>query len=92
MSFLGLPGGPGPAAVSCHTFPLPGLAPKLERIAVEIHYGKGFVVIRGLKPQKYSSYDNVILYLGITSYVAEKRAAQDSDGNMISEYCRSILG
>jgi hypothetical protein len=40
-------------------------------------------VLRGLQPDKYSSLDNMLLYLGVTSYIAEKRGMQDYDGRMI---------
>jgi hypothetical protein len=75
----------GPESVSQETFPLPKLRSKLEGIANELHNGIGFVVLRGLDPAKYTALDNVLLYLGVTSYIAEKRGCQDSSGNMISE-------
>lgn len=71
--------------VSRDTFPLPTLAAKLKQIAYDLHSGRGFSVIRGLEPKKYSVIDNTIIYLGITSYIAEKRGCQDSSGNMMSE-------
>jgi hypothetical protein len=52
---------------------------------VAIHDGRGFVVLRGLQPDKYSNFDNILLYLGVTSYIAEKRGMQDFDGRMIRE-------
>ena len=48
-----------------------------------IHEGRGFVVMRGLEPDRYSNMDNVLLYLGVTSYIAERRGMQDFDGRMI---------
>jgi hypothetical protein len=42
-------------------------------------------VLRGLQPGKYSNLDNILLYLGVTSYIAEKRGMQDFDGRMIRE-------
>lgn len=45
------------------------------------------MVLRGLQPDKYSNFDNILLYLGVTSYIAEKRGMQDFDGRMIRE-CR----
>ncbi|KAL4780651.1 hypothetical protein BJX76DRAFT_360635 [Aspergillus varians] len=81
--FKGLPGDLGPDDVSKETFPLPHLKATLQDVAHSLHLGHGFVVLRGLNPEKYSSLDNVFLYLGITSYVAETRGAQDYDGRMI---------
>ncbi|KAK3954269.1 hypothetical protein QBC32DRAFT_232702 [Pseudoneurospora amorphoporcata] len=69
--------------VSESTFPLPTLGPKLSEISDIIHTGRGFVVLRGLEPDKYSSTDNILLYLGVTSYIAETRGMQDFDGRMI---------
>jgi len=70
--------------VTRHTFPLPRLKYKLESIAETLHNGMGFTVLRGLDPRKYSRFDNAIIYLGVTSYIAEIRACQDTSGNMFS--------
>ena len=56
----------------------------LLRYAEDLHHGKGFVNIRGLDPNHYSSEDNILLFLGISSYIGEKRAKQDDDGSMLS--------
>jgi hypothetical protein len=86
----------GPEGVTRETFPLPKLRSKLEAIAGDLHNGIGFSVLRGLDPAKYSVLDNVLLYLGVTSYIAEKRGCQDSSGNMISEktagYHQKLIG
>ncbi|EAA33368.2 Clavaminate synthase-like protein [Neurospora crassa] len=73
----------GPDDVSKNNFPLLNLGPKLEEVSDIIHNGRGFVVLRGLNPDKYSSTDNILLYLGVTSYIAETRGMQDFDGRMI---------
>jgi len=72
--------------VTRDTFPLPRLKAKLENIAETLHSGIGFTVLRGLAPRKYSRFDNAIIYLGITSYIAETRGCQDSSGNMFSTF------
>ncbi|KAK3936613.1 hypothetical protein QBC46DRAFT_366801 [Diplogelasinospora grovesii] len=69
--------------VSPSNFPLPSLGPRLWRAAVDIHRGKGFAVIRGLRPADFSPEENVILFLGISSYIGSKRGRQDEDGNML---------
>ena len=56
----------------------------LLHYAEDLHHGKGFVNIRGLDPNHYSSEDNILLFLGISSYIGEKRAKQDDDGSMLS--------
>ncbi|KAK4155269.1 hypothetical protein C8A00DRAFT_13670 [Chaetomidium leptoderma] len=65
------------------TFPLPVLGPKLQRISADIHRGKGFSVIRGLKPDDFSPEDNVLVFLGISSYIGAERGRQDEEGNML---------
>jgi len=83
VHFHALPGDNGPDQISKETFPLPTLGPRLFELSKSLHSGIGFGVIRGLKPDRYSPLDNVLLYVGITSYVAEVRGCQDYDGRMI---------
>jgi hypothetical protein len=71
--------------VSPSTFPLPTLGPRLQRIAVDIHRGKGFAVIRGLNPDELSPEDNVLAFLGISGYIGATRGRQDEEGNMLSK-------
>lgn len=63
-------------------FCLPTLEAKLRDAASEIHTGKGFLVISGFEPCKYSVEDNALIFLGISSYIGEQRGKQDDDGNM----------
>ncbi|KAK3294537.1 uncharacterized protein B0H64DRAFT_189707 [Chaetomium fimeti] len=81
--FKALDGSLGPDDVRPDTFPLPDLCNRLFEASEIIHNGQGFVVLRGLQPDNYSSLDNILLYLGVTSYIAEKRGMQDFDGRMI---------
>jgi hypothetical protein len=76
-------GNNGPDSVTTKTFPLPNLGRRLREVAVNVHLGTGFNVIRGLNPVAYSPLDNILIYLGITSYIAEIRGCQDYDGRMI---------
>ncbi|KAK4238377.1 hypothetical protein C8A03DRAFT_43887 [Achaetomium macrosporum] len=69
--------------VTPSTFPLPTLGPKLQRLAAVIHYGKGFAVVRGLEPDEFSPEDNVLVFLGISSYIGVQRGRQDEEGNML---------
>ncbi|KAK4205205.1 hypothetical protein QBC40DRAFT_292040 [Triangularia verruculosa] len=64
-------------------FPLPNLAVKLGQVCRDVHHGKGFSVIRGLNPASYSVEDHSLIYLGLTSYIAEQRGRQDKRGNML---------
>ena len=72
--------------VSRDNFPLPTLGSRLDRIRRDVHQGKGFGVIRGLDPQKYSVEDLTVLYLGIQSYIADRHGRQDRKGNMLGNY------
>jgi hypothetical protein len=56
----------------------------LEAITQELHSGRGFYNIRGLKPENYSQEDNVLLYLAISSYIGNKRGSQDEEGYMLA--------
>ncbi|EUC40779.1 hypothetical protein COCMIDRAFT_40948 [Bipolaris oryzae ATCC 44560] len=73
----------GPDDVATETFPLPNLRERLLQVSRNLHLGTGFNVIRGLNPTEYSPLDNVLIYLGITSYLADIRGCQDYDGRMI---------
>ena len=89
--FKSLPGGLGPDDVNQNTFPLPNLASRLIGASETIHNGTGLVVLRGLNPDQYSNFDNILLYLGVTSYIAETRGMQDFDGRMIREFFFSFF-
>ncbi|SPN97377.1 related to TfdA family oxidoreductase [Cephalotrichum gorgonifer] len=76
---LGLDG----TEVGMATFPLPTLGPQLERAKQDVYDGRGFVIIRGLDVDLFSDEDLVIVYLGVTSYIAEKRGKQNQRGDML---------
>lgn len=69
--------------ISRENFPLPGLGPRLDQLRREIYQGRGFGLIRGLRPQRYSVEDLTMLHLGIQSYLANRPGRQDSKGNML---------
>ncbi|KAL9110184.1 MAG: hypothetical protein Q9227_005244 [Pyrenula ochraceoflavens] len=71
--------------VNLHNFPLLSLGARLKLAAFDLHIGKGFVNIRGLDPTEFSPEDNALVFLGLSSYIGEKRAKQDEDGNMMSK-------
>ncbi|PMD58017.1 Clavaminate synthase-like protein [Hyaloscypha bicolor E] len=70
--------------VNRQNFPLPTVQERLRAYTQELYRGKGFFSIRGLDPNEYSPEDNVLLFLGISSYVAERRGKQDSRGNIFA--------
>ncbi|KXJ85894.1 TfdA family taurine catabolism dioxygenase TauD [Microdochium bolleyi] len=63
--------------VSQATFPLPNLHAELRRLSHELHHGHGFFVLRGLQPDAHSREDNIIIYTGISSHIADLRGRQD---------------
>ncbi|KAF5018827.1 hypothetical protein F66182_9190 [Fusarium sp. NRRL 66182] len=70
--------------VSPDNFPLPALSRRLRASAETLHLGRGFVVIRGIDGRKYTAEDGVTIFLGVASYIADKRGLQDRKGNMLS--------
>lgn len=69
-------------------FPLPNLASELAQCARIIHEQRGFFVLRGLEGSRYSVEDSTTIYLGIASYIADKRGLQDRKGNVL---CKTHL-
>lgn len=73
------------------SFPLPTLGRKLDRLAESLHDGqKGYFVLSGLEIDKENADDNTIVYLGIASYIADKRGRQDRRGNILCK-CTGII-
>lgn len=62
-----------PASVSTETFPLPNLGLRLGRLTLNLHDGSGFAVLRGLDTTEFSAEDNMLIYLGICSWVGSQR-------------------
>ncbi|KAJ5553333.1 hypothetical protein N7494_002711 [Penicillium frequentans] len=58
------------------TFPLPTLRPILRDLSRELHNGRGFFVLRGLRIDNYSREDNVIIYTGVSSHIGSIRGRQ----------------
>ncbi|OAA68488.1 Taurine catabolism dioxygenase TauD/TfdA [Niveomyces insectorum RCEF 264] len=69
--------------VSKDTFPLPVLGPKLDELSAEVYNGRGFCLVRGIKPEDYSVEDLMLVYLGIQGRIGDQRGRQDSRGNML---------
>ncbi|KAJ5957018.1 hypothetical protein N7501_011297 [Penicillium viridicatum] len=58
------------------TFPLPTLRPVLRDLSKEIHTGRGFVVLRGLRIDDHSREENIIIYTGVSSHIGNIRGRQ----------------
>lgn len=65
-------------------FPLPTLGPRLDQIKEDVYEGRGFAILRGLDVDSFSENELVVIYLGITSYVAKTRGKQNQRGDMLS--------
>ena len=52
----------------------------MKRIQTALHYGRGFSIVRGLDPLNYTEEERVILFAGITSYIAPLREYSISKG------------
>lgn len=77
--------------VSQESFPLPTLGSKLKALAKGLVNGVGFLLIRGLDPKQFSNEANLVMYLGVSAYIGEKRGCQDELGNMLRTYPCSCL-
>lgn len=49
----------------------------------ELHDGKGFFVIKGLNHDTLTAAESSLIYLGITSYIGDKKGIQNFDGDVI---------
>ncbi|KXX81456.1 hypothetical protein MMYC01_201762 [Madurella mycetomatis] len=78
-------------AVTRNSFPLPTLQAQLERASRDVHQGRGFAIVRGLDPRKYTVQDNVTIFLGIANYIGEQRGAQDKRGTMLTHVTDSKI-
>ncbi|PYH87314.1 putative TfdA family oxidoreductase [Aspergillus uvarum CBS 121591] len=59
------------------TFPLPTLHDRLRQQSRELHLGRGFFVLRGLRIDHYSREDNIIIYAGVSAHVGNIRGRQE---------------
>ncbi|OCL04478.1 hypothetical protein AOQ84DRAFT_442072 [Glonium stellatum] len=61
-------------AISKANLSLPAdVSAKLKSLSHTVHNSRGFVVLRGIQPSKYTEDENVLIYGGISSHVAEER-------------------
>ncbi|KXN87804.1 hypothetical protein AN958_08120 [Leucoagaricus sp. SymC.cos] len=70
--------------ISRETFPLPSLGDQLRKLSRELHYGRGFFVLRTIPVESYSREDNVLIYAGVSAYIANVRGLQDKNGGVLS--------
>ncbi|KAH8652071.1 hypothetical protein BX600DRAFT_87690 [Xylariales sp. PMI_506] len=68
--------------VNIDRFPLQGLERKLALASEKVHHGPGICILRGLNPAEYTSEENAIGFLGLSSYIGEERGVQTSSGDI----------
>jgi hypothetical protein len=66
------------------------LGSKLKALAKGLVNGVGFLLIRGLDPKQFSKEANLVMYLGVSVYIGEKRGCQDELGNMLCTHLLSL--
>lgn len=49
------------------------------------------MILRGLDVEKYTPEDLLVVFLGVSSYIAEQRGVQDRLSTMLSEDALSFL-
>jgi len=69
------------AYITADNFPLPNLRPELRRLSRDLHNGRGFFVIRGLRIDDYTRADNVLIYAGLSAHIAPQFGRQDHQFN-----------
>ena len=69
-------------------FCLATLGPVLRRLAQDVAHGRGFFAFRGLDPSRYSKSRNIVIYVGIASYIGNRCGRQDEYGNMLCQYAK----
>lgn len=55
---------------------MPATNALLRAQSKELHFGRGFFVLRGLRVDSYSREDNIIIYAGVSSYIGNIRGRQ----------------
>ncbi|KAK3688817.1 hypothetical protein B0T22DRAFT_440341 [Podospora appendiculata] len=57
--------------------------PKIKALWDDAVNHDGILILRGLDPKRYSLHQNIVLYVGITSYVSVHRAAQTITNDLL---------
>ncbi|KAG6809387.1 hypothetical protein H0H92_000456 [Tricholoma furcatifolium] len=70
--------------ISKATFPLPTLGNALTNLARELHSGRGFFLLRTIPVNSYSREDNILIYAGVSAWIAPLRGLQDKNGGVLS--------
>lgn len=70
--------------ISKENFPLPEeLATLLDDVSEQCYSGRGFCVLRGLDPRRFTEEEHGVLYGGISAHVAPERGFQDFEKEQV---------
>lgn len=69
-------------SISAEDFPLPTLGPRLQRLMKEVLNGRGFVLIRALRVERWTRRQAAITFLGIGSHLGNLRM-QNAAGHLL---------
>lgn len=70
------------ASITPSAFPLPTLAPVMERLRTQLINGCGFGLIRGLSIEQFSQCEAATLFFGLGSYLGSARS-QNAAGHVL---------
>lgn len=70
------------AQITRADFPLPTLGPRLAGVLHELLYGRGFVVLRGLPIERYTTREAATAFFGIGAYLGNARS-QNAKGHVL---------
>ncbi|CAP67932.1 uncharacterized protein PODANS_1_18040 [Podospora anserina S mat+] len=74
-----------PGLLSRDTFPLPkGLSHRLRKVSQDCYNGRGFAIVRGISPDRFTDEENVLVFGGISSYIAPTRGFQDVHRELVT--------
>ncbi|PVH98877.1 taurine catabolism dioxygenase TauD [Periconia macrospinosa] len=83
--------GISPKQLTPDNFCLPhSLRERLTDVGDSLHMGLGFGLLRGLNPKEFSMEENIIIYAGITSYIADQRAYISPNGTDVLAHIRDL--
>jgi hypothetical protein len=68
--------------ISKETFPLPQLGARLAQVLHELLHGRGFVLMRGLQPGRWSREQTAVAYLGLGAHFGAPRS-QNAKGHLL---------
>lgn len=66
------------------TFPLSTLHLRLRSLSRDLHFGRGFCVLRRLPVEKWTREENIIVYAGVSSHIGVVRGRQDTKHEGVS--------